>query len=378
MKKYIYIYEFIMLLFIAFYKFFLLKYMGAYADLMLVTFFVGSAVVLKAQLGLKKDKSLVRSNSIQVVFIAIMLFVLIGYLSGMFFGFLKNSYSLKLVSIINNIYPILLMVTSQEIIRYMVAKKGIKDNKPLIFLTIAYIIADFGLTFTSASYATGLKLFVYLTNTLAPNIARHILCSYLCLHASYVPGLILRLFFELYIFIAPIFPDYGYYIGSVVGVILPYIIYLCVSKFVQYAEQTRVPAISKGMWYVNIPLILIMLFVVALVSGIFKYQIMAIGSGSMEPVYYMGDAVIFEKLELEEHPLIQKGIIICYKHGQKYITHRVVDIINKDGENYYQTKGDNNDDNDEYLVHEQDVIGIVRLRIKGIGWPTIWFQELIS
>ena len=121
-----------------------------------------------------------------------------------------------------------------------------------------------------------------------------------------------------------------------------------------------------------------MLFIVGLVSGVFRYQIMAIGSGSMEPIYYMGDAVIFEKIELEEQSIIEKGMIICYKHGAKYVTHRVVDIVTKDGQMLYQTKGDNNKENDGYLVNAQDVVGIVKLRIKSIGWPTIWFQELIS
>lgn len=378
MKKNIYIFEIILLLFIALYKFFFLKYMGAYADLILVVFFIGSCFVLKSVLGLRKDASLVKKNSIQVVFISIMLFILIGYLSGLYFGFLKNAYSLEITSIIKNIYPIFFMIMGQELIRFMIAKRGVKDNKPLIVLTILFILMDVVFTFNPNIVTNGLKLFIYVTNTFAPSVARHVLCSYLCLHVSYLPGLILRLFFGLYIYVLPIFPDYGYYIGSVVGILIPYIIYICVSKFVQYAEQTRLPAINKGMWYINIPLLAIMIFVVVLVSGIFKYQIIAIGSGSMEPNYYKGDAVVFEKIKLEEHLLITDGTIICYRHGNKYVTHRVVEIIEENGEVFYQTKGDNNDNNDDYLVETEDVIGIVRLRIKGIGWPTIWFQELIS
>ena len=378
MKRFIYIFEVILLLFIAFYRFILVEHLLELSDLILVIFIVGSAFLLRNELGLRKDRSLVKSNSIQIVFIMIMLFVLIGYLSGLHFGFLKNAYSLKFFDIIRNVTPIILLICSQEVIRYMVVKKSIKDNKPVIFLTILYILLDVAMTCTSANLASGLKFFIYITNSFLPSVARHILCSYLCNHVSYVPGLILRLFFGVYVYVAPIFPDYGYYIGSVVGVLIPYIIYIIVSKYVQYAEKVKLPTIKKGLWYVNIPLLIVMLFIVGLVSGVFRYQIMAIGSGSMEPIYYMGDAVIFEKIELEEQSVIEKGMIICYKHGAKYVTHRVVDIVTKDSEMLYQTKGDNNKENDEYLVNAQDVVGIVKLRIKSIGWPTIWFQELIS
>ena len=378
MKKYIYIYELILIAFIAFYQFIVQKYIPGFADLILVIFFVGSAFVLKELLGLRKDKSLVKNNTVQVVIISIMLFVLVGYLSGLIFGFLRNAYSVKFLDILKNIYPLVFMIISQELIRFMVAKKTLKDKKPLVYLTIIFIILDFALTFNRTLLINGLKLFVYITNTFAPSLARHVLCSYLCLHVSYLPGLILRLFFSLHIYIFPIFPDYGYYIGSVVGILIPYVIYLIVSKYVQYAEQIKVSRINKGIWYLNIPVLVFVIFIVVLVSGIFKYQIIAIGSGSMEPVYYKGDAVIFEKYNLEEQESIIKGMVLTYKHGQKIVTHRVIDIEIKNGERYYKTQGDNNDFADEYLVHQDDVIGIVKLRVKSIGWPTIWFQDLIS
>ena len=378
MKKSIYLYEAVLFLFIACYRFFLLKYMSGLADVFLVVFFIGSFFLMKNILGLRSDKSRIKTSAIQIVAIAIMLFIFIGYSSGLWFGFLKNSYSLKFLDILKNIYPLVFMITSQELIRFMVAKKSVKDSKPLVFLTLLYILMDFMLTFNSAAAASGLKMFVYFTNTFAPSVARHILCSYLSVHVGYMPGLILRLFFGLYVYILPIFPDYGYYIGSVVGVLLPYLIYLVLSKYVQYIELVKLPKINKGLWYVNIPLVVVMLFIVALVSGIFRYQVIAIGSGSMEPVYYKGDAVVFEKIKQEELSLVQAGHIICFEHAGKFVTHRVVEIVSEDGTIKYRTKGDNNKDNDDYLVSSEEIIGIVRLRIKSIGWPTIWFQELIS
>lgn len=378
MRKGIYFFELILVLFIVIYKFVLLKYFGDFTDIIASVFWIGAAFVLYRLMGLRKDNSLIKVNTRQIVIISILLFVLISYLSGMYFGFLKNSYSLKFLNIIKNIYPLVIMIVSQELIRYMIAKKCTNNYKPLVGLTILYVIVTFVMTFSSVSVSTGLKLFIYITNTILPCISRNILCSYLCVHTSYVPGLILRLFFNIYIYLVPIIPDYGYYISSIVGVLLPYIIYIFASKLVHIAEQVKIPPIKRTMWYLNIPLVAILLIIVILVSGVFKYQIMAIGSGSMEPYMYRGDAVIFEKIKKDEQVLIGERTIIVYKHGNKYVNHRVVSIETKNGKKYYQTKGDNNPDKDEYIVSEDDIVGIVRLRVKGIGLPTIWFQDLIG
>ena len=87
MKKSIYLYEAVLFLFIACYRFFLLKYMSGFADLFLVLFFVGSFFLMKNVLGLRGDKSRIKTSAIQIVVIAIMLFVFIGYLSGLWFIF---------------------------------------------------------------------------------------------------------------------------------------------------------------------------------------------------------------------------------------------------------------------------------------------------
>lgn len=117
------------------------------------------------------------------------------------------------------------------------------------------------------------------------------------------------------------------------------------------------------------------MFVVVLVSGVFKYQIMAIGSGSMEPIVYRGDAIVFEKYDDE---LINVNDIIVFRQKGKFITHRVIDIIESSGKIRYITKGDANENQDDYITFDDDIVGIVKFRIKYIGLPTIWFQELIS
>ena len=44
----------------------------------------------------------------------------------------------------------------------------------------------------------------------------------------------------------------------------------------------------------------------------------------------------------------------------------------------FRTKGDANDQVDNTLIREKDVIGVLRYRIRYIGLPSIWVQELFN
>ena len=75
---------------------------------------------------------------------------------------------------------------------------------------------------------------------------------------------------------------------------------------------------------------------------------------------------------------IKEKDIIYYRYGNKYITHRVVDIDVEDGSYIFYTKGDNNNDVDPWRVKESDIVGLVKCRIKYLGWPSVWVYELLS
>ena len=277
-----------------------------------------------------------------------------------------------------NIYSIGIVIVIEELIRYMFVSKSNKDYKPIMLLTIIFILLDIALTYNSMVVSTSLQLFTYVCTTVLPIIARNIVCTYLCKNVSYVPGMILRLFYGLSIYILPIFPDYGFYIEGVLGIFIPYIIYVKVSKLVEESEKRKPRSYKKSFWFINVPIVAVLIFLVILVSGVFKYQIIAIGSGSMSPIIEKGDAVIIAKMNKDDYASIKVGQILVFIHDGRYITHRVLYISKIDGKYYFQTKGDANSDEDNYIVEEDDVIGVTSQRIKWIGLPTVWFQELVS
>ena len=377
-NKGIYTFCSFLLVFILILKFLIIDKVGDYTYIVNSIFWILSLIVISKTIGLQRDNNNIKTSSIQVTLISLMLYIVLTYLSGLFLGFLKNSYSLTFVNIIKNTYTFAIMIIAEELIRYMVAKKSGRSIMPLLLLTILYIVLDFVLSFNTEAMMDGLHLFIYISNKLMPNIARHVLFSYIAKNVSYVPNLILRLYFTLSPFILPIIPDLGYYVTFVIGVLFPYLVYLLVGRMVNKRDKYKRKTFKKNILLINIPLIACLLFVVCLVGGIFKYQIIAIGSGSMEPIIYRGDAVIFEKITDDLKNNLEVGTVIIFRNNGNYITHRIMSITESNGSIIYKTKGDNNIAEDDFDVYENDLVGIVRYNVKYIGFPTLWFQELIN
>ena len=100
--------------------------------------------------------------------------------------------------------------------------------------------------------------------------------------------------------------------------------------------------------------------------SILGFRQYVVATGSMEPEYNIGDVIIIREKPEEK---IKIGDIINYtsENGIDTITHRVVDIIEKDGQNYYKTKGDNNNSVDPELVKYSQVKGKLVFKISKLG-----------
>ena len=90
-----------------------------------------------------------------------------------------------------------------------------------------------------------------------------------------------------------------------------------------------------------------------------------------------GDAVIYKTYD-ERLDELKKGDILVYYKGNMIVVHRIETIYSVYGENVYQTKGDNNENIDNWLVEEKDIIGVVEQRIPLIAWPSVKLNELFE
>ena len=103
--------------------------------------------------------------------------------------------------------------------------------------------------------------------------------------------------------------------------------------------------------------------------GIKTYVIV---SGSMEPTIHIGDVVVAKNVKDNE---LQVGDIICFRHGQTVITHRISEVIEENNEIEYKTKGDNNNVEDEKYISEINIEGTVKATIPKVGKASSYIRE---
>lgn len=313
----------------------------------------------------------------QNVIIIIIAYLMIYYLSGLVFGFLKNGYSLSINGIISNFISYFCVVILKEYIRYrMIFTTKKKSN--LILITILFILLD--IEFSSLfKLRTGLNILEYIFKDLVPIIIINITSTYLIYRIGSFPNYIYRGILSGISLFSPIIPNLNWLVNNIFLLILLIILVFSIDYLVELEDKRKSKRkIDKGNSLSTYILFVVTIIVVLFIVGVFKYQPIAILSNSMKGAFSKGDAVIVEKIDNSNLSLIKKDDVIYYKYDGKYITHRVVDI-NKENNSYvFYTKGDNNLTVDEWEVNGYMVEGIVRGSIKYVGWPAVWFNTLLS
>jgi signal peptidase len=300
-------------------------------------------------------------------------YLIIIYSLGIILGFNKGfGFSLNYVK---TLVSTILFILELEFIRHMIAKNSLNSKRPIIIFTILSIILNVVLEININNLMTSEDKFIFLSTIIFPVIAEESLCSYLTYKISLFPSLIYKFVTKLYIFIIPIVPDLGNYIYSFVNVLFPYLIYVVINKVLVKYEKIKSNLKKVNLTILSMPLVLLFILLVILVSGLFKYKMIAIGSNSMKPIYSRGDAIIYEKINSEK---INVGDILVFQDGKKIVTHRVVKKYYTNNMYYFSTKGDNNDTKDPNDVSSSYVLGRVIFKTKYIGYPTVLINEFFE
>lgn len=100
------------------------------------------------------------------------------------------------------------------------------------------------------------------------------------------------------------------------------------------------------------------------------YSAYVIVSGSMEPIIKVRDAVLVRRVDPND---IKVGDVVTYRATDEayygiLITHRVVNIEEKNGKKLYVTKGDHNVTIDRSPIEGNQITGKVVMRIPKIGY----------
>lgn len=97
---------------------------------------------------------------------------------------------------------------------------------------------------------------------------------------------------------------------------------------------------------------------------------------SMYPEIHSGDLIICEQVDAEDVKV--KDVISFFDpagNGTSIVTHRVIEVIEKDGEISFKTQGDANNTEDKLPVSSKDLVGVYKTRIPGVGNIAIFMQS---
>ena len=321
-----------------------------------------------ARFGIMKDNNYSKNTVIKMVISCILIYLVTIYLIGLILGFNKTPAAFSIDYFIKVISLDALIIISEEILRYIIARNTQHKKLPLIILNVIIEINGY-------NFKDNELVFIFVTTVVIPTISMQAICSYLTYKVSYLPSLILNMVISLYQYVFPIVPNLGYYLYATTSIALPYVIYYSVSRLLHYKEKVDVHRNKMVKSLIYIPVFVFLVILVMLVSGIFTHKLIAIGSNSMSPIYERGDAVIYKKIDAKD---LMVGEIIAFKKSERIVTHRIVKITKRGNSYIINTKGDANNAPDAWEVKDSEVLGVVNYSIKYIGYPTLWFNDIYT
>ena len=231
-----------------------------------------------------------RRNVTYILGIFAILYLLILYALGLYFGFYTATIKFSFKAIINFILPILMLIVITEFVREKILSGNFKYKKVLAFtlLFLTDIIVNVG-KYDLTESKDFLTLIGYV---ICVSIANNLLFNYISLRYGKMPNIIYRFITSLYIYIIPILPDIHVLIHTLIKLMFPYIIY----RVLEYTYVgNHIVKEKKSTKIISIILALVMIAITMLVSCKFKYGILVIGSESMSGAISKGDAIIFEQ-----------------------------------------------------------------------------------
>lgn len=371
---------FILIIMFAYFLFsqFYLKALGSiYVYIINPIFFILMAIGIKLIIttSFKSDKF--KKIIFQYVNIALSVYILIYFLSGLFFTYGKNPYSIGIKGTIYNLYSVGLVILCREYIRYKLINNIPKKDMKIGFVLIVAVFSIQDIVSSSIQMNFSIQyIFKVIFSIVIPCIMKNCLYTYISQHSKYT----ISTFFEMILYfiqwIPPILPKTPWIFNTMIDVCIPFVllmhcIYYIETKDLRNIVKEKRPVKPKGFG----PMAIIVIVVVWFFIGIFPIKPMGIATGSMVPELKIGDLVFIKKCGKDQ---IGVNDILEYKGEERTVVHRVIKKYEDGGKTFFITKGDNNSDPDSEPVNEEQAEGKVIAKIRYLAYPTVWITRLFS
>ena len=313
-----------------------------------------------------------RKRETAVVCFAFSLFgVTVLYLLGLKFGFVRKTLNASVLYIYG--LPVAVAVVAGEILRRVLLSQNRKGVAAITYF--AFVLSDVALfadknVFSSFSVFMSAFGFVVL-----PALASNFLYCVLSKNYGAVTVIPYRAVVSLYPYLIPLRPSVPDALLAFLKIVFP----LILLWFIGLLYQKRIVKNSRrrAVWQSVVTVVCAagMLLCVCFVSGVFDRKMMVVGSESMSGTLEKGDVIIYEKYD---GGIVENGGIVLFDRNGTTVIHRVVDVQKIDGEYRYYTKGDANEGADSGYITSADLVGVVKMRIPFLGYPTVWLHDLFK
>ena len=332
-------------------------------------------VIFKLAFGFEKSEFRVTKVSILDTLIIVLIFFLVYYLSGLIIGFAKPGNYFTWGGLRDYILPVIFTSILREILRYNFIVKS-DNNKKLVLLSFAFcLLIDISANIYYGSFSDNMHIFKFLALIILPALSFNVYATYVSMYAGYKSIIIFSVLTKIYTYILPIVPNADEYLTSIINFLLPIVLLYRLYNTVKNENDEKIDRNYNKKDYVSLGIsVAVVAILVYFSSGYFTYHAIAIATGSMSPNILRGDVAIVKKSK--DYDKMKIGDVIAYDYHNVLVIHRISKKVKVDDEFYFYTKGDANDSEDNYIIKQDMIEGIVKFRIPFIGMPTVWLNEM--
>lgn len=311
-----------------------------------------------------------KKEIVDYTLIAVLGYIIVYLISGLFVSFGKNPNSTTLKGLIINFWVTGTVILTREYVRYLIINNTYEKQKKKVGIALIIImtlleVKTLNITDMNVYYA-----FKQIASAFLPVLSKNILFTYLAYCKNYVAAVCYDLLIYLVLWLSPILPKMTWFMIAIIDIATPIILLL----YIRYIKRKKDYFKSKEGASDSEPKSVIVLVIIVILAiwfalGIFPVKPIAIATGSMSPQINIGDVAIIKKCGPND---VEVGDIIEYKMPDFTVVHRIVEIKQENGRYYFATKGDSNDSRDKNLVTEDQLIGKCLFKIRYLGYPAIW------
>lgn len=301
--------------------------------------------------------------------------IVVQVLAGLVDGLGKSPYDHSVAGMLSNILIVGSVLVGRELARHYLVNSITQEENYRVFIGVALLMTL--VTFPITKY-TGLKgneeIVKFLAQFLVPEFSMSLLATVIVFYGGPFASILFMGTLEAFHWLSPILPDLKWITAAFVGILTP--VFLLSFAQIAYEDEAKMRRKKDKTDENPLSWIITTLASIGIIwfsVGVFPIYPSVIATGSMIPMILPGDVILVTR---KIDPLqLSKGDVIQFRREDILISHRIIDVTEKDGVKNYKTQGDNNSGPDTELVKPEDVKGKVIKVVPKLGWPTLLIKS---